>query len=88
MQKQPRVFAQGCPFPGIDSAAVAVVVLAAPVNFLGDLGLFTEGDIPEDILLKLLKAGAVHNVADVLLVLNRLRVDVLLDIGVGIRRNL
>ena len=70
------------------SSAVAVVVLAAPVNFLGDLGLFTEGDIPEDILLKLFKAGAVHNVADVLLVLNRLRVDVLFDIGVGIRRNL
>ena len=60
-------------------------MLAAPVYLLGNLGLFTEGDIPEDILLKLLKAGAVHNVADVLLILDRLGVDPPRDAGSAFR---
>ena len=71
----------------VDSAAVTVVVLAAPVYLLGDFRLLAECHILEDVLLELLKAGAIHNVADVLLVLNRIRIDVLLDVRVGICRD-
>ena len=63
-------------------------MLSAPVDALGDFRLLVQCDILEDVLLEYLKTRPVHDVADVLLVFHRIRVNVLLDVGVGVRGDL
>ena len=59
-------------------------MLAAPIELLLDLCLFRQNDVFENILLELLKSRAVHNIADVLLMLHSVGIDVFFDIGVGV----
>ena len=59
-------------------------MIAAPVKPLRDFSLLRQFNALHDVLEELLESRAVHNVADMLLVLYRVRIYVFLDISVGI----
>ncbi len=67
---------------------VPVIALAAPVDARRALALLPQLHTLERIVHELLEARAVHDVAYVLLALGCIRIDVLLDEGVGVLHDL
>ena len=81
---RPRADGPGSPLFISFQIVAAVIPLAAPVNTFGDLRFLRQFNAFHNPFIEFIKSGAVDNVADVLLALDRLGVNIFLDVGVAV----